>query len=65
MKPIKVKNPIVEIDGDEMARVMWGCIKDTLIFPYLDIDRVYFDYHILNRDTTENRIIVDAAEAIK
>ena len=65
MKKIKVKNPIVELDGDEMARVMWAWIKELLILPYLDIDLVYFDYHIQNRDATENRILFDAAEAIK
>jgi len=65
MRKINVLNPMVEIDGDEMARVMWGWIKEILILPYLDIDLKYFDYHILNRDATENRILVDAAEAIK
>ena len=65
MKKIKVKNPVVELDGDEMARVMWGWIKEMLILPYLDIDLRYFDYHIRNRDATENRILVAAAEAIK
>lgn len=65
MRKIKVKNPVVELDGDEMARVMWGWIKETLILPYLEIDLKYFDYHIQNRDATENKILVDAAEAIK
>jgi isocitrate dehydrogenase len=62
---IKVKNPIVEIDGDEMARVLWGWIKESLILPYLDIDLKYFDYHIMHRDATENRVIAEAVEAIK
>ena len=65
MEKIKVKNPIVELDGDEMARVIWGWIKESLILPYLDIDLKYFDYHILNRDRTENLVIAEAAEAIK
>ena len=65
MKKIKVDNPIVELDGDEMARVMWGWIKEILILPYLEIDLIYFDYHIKNRDATDNRILVEAAEAIK
>ena len=64
MDKIKVKNPVVEIDGDEMARVIWGCIKESLILPYLDIDLKTFDYHILNRDATENRVVKEAAEAI-
>jgi len=65
LKRIKIDNPIVEIDGDEMARVMWGWIKELLILPYVDVELIYFDYHIKNRDATENRILVDAAEAIK
>jgi len=65
MDKIKVKNPVVELDGDEMARVIWAWIKESLILPYLDIDLKTFDYHILNRDATENRIITEAAEAIK
>jgi len=65
LKKIKVKNPMVEIDGDEMARVVWGWIKEMLILPYLDIDLKYFDYHIKNRDATENRVLIEAAEAVK
>ncbi|MHB8910575.1 MAG: NADP-dependent isocitrate dehydrogenase [Syntrophales bacterium] len=65
MEKITVKNPLVEIDGDEMARVVWGWIKESLILPYLDIDLKYFDYHIMNRDRTENRIIAEAVEAIR
>lgn len=65
MEKIKVKNPIVELDGDEMARVIWGWIREELILPYLDVDLKYFDYHIMNRDRTENRVIIEAAEAIK
>ena len=65
MAKIKVKNPIVEIDGDEMARVIWHMIKDKLISPHLDLQTVYFDLSIENRDATEDRITVEAAEAIK
>ncbi len=65
MSKIKVKNPIVEIDGDEMTRVMWKFIKEKLILPYLDIDLKYFDLSIQNRDATEDKITVDAARAIK
>jgi isocitrate dehydrogenase len=65
MEKIKVKNPVVELDGDEMARVIWGWIREELILPYLDIELAYFDYHILNRDKTENRVILEAVEAIK
>jgi isocitrate dehydrogenase len=65
MDKIKVKNPVVELNGDEMARVIWGWIKESLILPYLDIDLKTFDYHILNRDATENRVVTEAAEAIK
>ncbi|MCX7794411.1 MAG: NADP-dependent isocitrate dehydrogenase [Thermodesulfovibrionales bacterium] len=62
---IKVKNPIVEMDGDEMARVIWKMIKENLILPYLDIELKYFDLGILSRDETEDRITAEAAEAIK
>jgi isocitrate dehydrogenase len=65
MEKINVRNPVVEIDGDEMARVIWGWIREELILPYLDIDLVYFDYHLLNRDRTENQVVLDAVEAIK
>jgi len=65
MEKIKVKNPVVEIDGDEMARVIWGWIREELILPYLDIDLKYFDYHLLNRDRTEDGVVLEAVEAIK
>lgn len=65
MAKIKVKNPIVELDGDEMTRVMWGMIKEQLIMPYVDIDLRYFDLSITNRDDTENQVVVDAAHAIQ
>ena len=65
MTKIKVVNPIVEIDGDEMTRIIWGWIKDKLIHPYLDIDLKYYDLSIENRDATEDKVTVDAANAIK
>jgi len=62
---IEVKNPVVELDGDEMTRIIWSFIKEQLILPYLDLDLVYFDLGIESRDATEDRITVEAAEAIK
>ncbi|WP_455482612.1 NADP-dependent isocitrate dehydrogenase [Bartonella sp. B35(2025)] len=65
MIKIKVKNPIVEIDGDEMTRIIWKYIKDKLIHPYLDIDLRYYDLSIENRDATNDQITIDSANAIK
>ncbi len=65
MAKIKVKNPIVEIDGDEMTRIIWQYIKDQLILPYLDVDLKYYDLSVQNRDATEDKVTVDSAEAIK
>ncbi|MBX3548215.1 MAG: NADP-dependent isocitrate dehydrogenase [Xanthobacteraceae bacterium] len=65
MAKIKVKNPVVDLDGDEMTRIIWQLIKDKLIFPYLDIDLLYFDLSIEKRDETNDQITLDAAEAIK
>ena len=65
MSKIKVKNPIVEIDGDEMTRIIWDMIKQKLILPYLDVDLLYYDLGVEKRDETDDRITVDAAEAIK
>jgi len=65
MSKIKVKNPIVEIDGDEMTRIIWAFIKERLILPYLDVDLKYFDLSIQNRDESDDQITVDAANAIK
>ncbi len=65
MKKITVKNPIVELDGDEMTRIIWDFIKQKLILPYLDIDIKYFDLSIQKRDETNDQITVDAAHAIK
>ncbi len=65
MTKIKVRNPIVELDGDEMTRIIWKFIKDQLILPYLDVDLRYYDLSIESRDATEDQITVDAANAIK
>ena len=65
MPKIKVLNPIVELDGDEMTRIIWAFIKDKLILPYLEVDLKYYDLGIEKRDETEDRITIDAAEAIK
>jgi len=65
MQKIKVANPVVELDGDEMTRVIWKYIKDKLITPYLDIDIKYFDLGMEHRDQTDDKVTVDAAEAIK
>ncbi len=65
MSKIKVDNPIVEMDGDEMTRIMWQFIKDKLILPYLDIDLLYYDLGIEERDRTEDQITIDAAEKTK
>jgi isocitrate dehydrogenase len=62
---IKVTNPVVELDGDEMTRVIWQVIKDELILPYLDIDLHYYDLSIQNRDATDDQVTIDAASAIK
>jgi isocitrate dehydrogenase len=63
MNKIKVANPIVEMDGDEMTRIIWTFIKDKLIFPYLELDIKYFDLGMENRDATEDRVTVESAEA--
>jgi isocitrate dehydrogenase len=65
MAKIKVKNPVVELDGDEMTRIIWQFIKDRLIHPYLEIDLKYYDLGIEHRDATDDQVTVDAAEAIK
>jgi isocitrate dehydrogenase len=65
MRKIKVVNPIVELDGDEMTRVIWASIKEKLILPHLDIDLLYHDLGLENRDHTDDQITVDAANAIK
>lgn len=65
MEKIQVKNPIVELDGDEMTRIIWQFIKDRLILPYLDIDLKYYDLGMEYRDQTDDQVTIDAAEAIK
>lgn len=65
MAKIKVANPVVELDGDEMTRIIWKFIKDKLILPYVDVDIKYFDLGIEHRDATNDQVTIDAAEAIK
>ena len=65
MSKIKVKNPVVELDGDEMTRIIWEFIKQQLILPYLDVDLKYYDLGIEKRDETDDQITVEAAEAVK
>ena len=65
MAKIKVANPVVELDGDEMTRIIWQFIKDKLIHPYLDIDLKYYDLSIEHRDATADQVTIDSANAIK
>jgi isocitrate dehydrogenase len=65
MEKIKVRNPVVELDGDEMTRIIWQFIKEKLILPYLDIDLKYYDLSIQHRDETDDQVTLDAARAIK
>ncbi|HVI05698.1 MAG TPA: NADP-dependent isocitrate dehydrogenase [Sphingomicrobium sp.] len=65
MAKIKVKNPVVELDGDEMTRIIWQWIRERLIQPYLDVDLLYYDLSIENRDATDDQITIDAANAIR
>ena len=65
MQKIKVKNPVVEMNGDEMARILWQFIKDKLILPFLDIDLKYYDLGIKNRDKTNDQVTTEAAKAVK
>ena len=65
MAKIQVKNPVVELDGDEMTKIIWQWIRERLILPYLDIDLKYYDLSIESRDATDDQITVDAANAIK
>ncbi|MFP4387282.1 MAG: NADP-dependent isocitrate dehydrogenase [Alphaproteobacteria bacterium] len=65
MRKITVKNPVVELDGDEMTRIIWDFIKKSLILPYLDIDLKYFDLSVQNRDRTDDQVTVDAAHSIR
>jgi isocitrate dehydrogenase len=65
MSKIKVANPVVELDGDEMTRIIWQAIKDKLIHPYLDVDLKYYDLGIEHRDATDDKVTIEAAEAIR
>src|SRR5260370_29901 len=65
MSKIKVANPLVELDGDEMTRIIWHFIREQLILPYLDIELEYYDLSIQNRDATDDQVTIDAANAIK
>ena len=65
MAKIKVTNPVVEMDGDEMTRIIWHLIKEKLIHPYLDVELLYYDLGMQKRDETRDRITIEAAEAIK
>ena len=65
MTKIKVANPVVDLDGDEMTRIIWQLIKDKLILPYLDLDIEYYDLSVENRDATNDQVTIDAAHAIK
>jgi isocitrate dehydrogenase len=65
MNKIKVKNPVVELDGDEMTRIIWHYIRDKLIHPYLDVDLEYYDLSVENRDATNDQVTIDSANAIK
>ncbi|MBX3480182.1 MAG: NADP-dependent isocitrate dehydrogenase, partial [Caulobacter sp.] len=65
MAKIKVANPVVDMDGDEMTRIIWKLIKDKLIFPYLDLELDYYDLSVENRDATDDQVTIDAANATK
>lgn len=65
MKKIKVNNPVVELDGDEMTRIIWQMIREKLILPFLDIELKYFDLSMENRDKTDDKVTLDSAKAIK
>ena len=65
MSKIKVVNPVVEMDGDEMTRIIWKFIKDQLILPYLDLQIEYYDLSVTSRDATEDKITIQAANAVK
>ena len=65
MAKIKVANPVVELDGDEMTRIIWQLIRDKLIHPHLDVELQYFDLSVEHRDATGDQVTIDAAQAIK
>jgi len=60
-----MNNPIVELDGDEMTRIIWAWVKEKLIVPYVDLKTEYYDLHLNNRDNTDDQVTIDAANAIK
>ena len=64
-KKIEVAHPVVEMDGDEMTRIIWHFIKDQLILPYVNLDIKYYDLSVVSRNETQDQITIDAAEAIK
>ena len=64
MAKIKVDNPVVELDGDEMTRIIWQFIKDRLILPYLDVNLEYYDLGMEHRDATDDQVTIDSANAI-
>jgi len=63
-KKIKVKTPLVELDGDEMTKIIWALIKEKLILPYLDLDLKYYDLSVTSRDKSDDKITLEAAKAI-
>ncbi|MEM3220418.1 MAG: isocitrate/isopropylmalate family dehydrogenase, partial [Thermoplasmata archaeon] len=65
MEKVSMDKPVVEIDGDEMTRVMWQWVKEKLILPYVDLKSEYYDLHVLNRDRTNDQVTYQAAEAVK
>src|SRR5438270_10005053 len=65
MAKIKVKTPLVELDGDEMTRIIWQWIRERLILPYLDVDLIYFDLGVEKRDETDDQITIESAKAIQ
>src|SRR3954453_19964444 len=65
MSKIKVANPVAELDGDEMTRIIWQFIKDQLILPYLDVNLEYYDLSVQNRDATNDQVTIDSAHAIQ
>ncbi|RZJ38040.1 MAG: NADP-dependent isocitrate dehydrogenase, partial [Brevundimonas sp.] len=65
MAKIKVANPIVDIDGDEMTRIIWQWIKDKLVFPFVDVELDYYDLGMEHRDATDDQVTIDAAHAIQ
>ena len=65
MNKIKMKTPLVEMDGDEMTRILWGMIKDELLNPFIDLKTEYYDLGLEHRNETDDKVTIDAAEAIK